>query len=360
MRTTGAVVIDIGTGSCKIGYAGQQKPSFVVSSTVGKYPRESGQPEDHRKEYFIGRERDVSQKLVNPLRRGIIVDWDCVEAILEYLFVKKMKISADEHKVLLSDPTLSPVTNRERYAEMMFETFNVPAFHIAHQSVLSLRSYGKTCGLVVECGHGASYVVPIIDGKVLQSLTHRADYAGADITEYLRCFVNAGRWNENLGVMEDIKKKYCYVSFNFNNEMVSPSENLAPYTLPDGQRIIIGKERFLCPEAIFQPSLIGSPQPGLQDMTVTCIKNCDASLKILLKNILLCGGTTALQGFPGRFRKELKSLLHQKPNVLAGLERQFSVWIGGSALASEAFFQERWLYRKEYDEHGPSVIYRHF
>ncbi|CAJ0956419.1 unnamed protein product [Ranitomeya imitator] len=82
--------------------------------------------------------RIVSQKLVNPLRHGTVVEWDSVEAILEYLFVKEMKIPSEEHAVLLSDPPLSPSTNREKYAEMMFETFECPSFPNS-QSVKSIN-----------------------------------------------------------------------------------------------------------------------------------------------------------------------------------------------------------------------------
>jgi len=34
------------------------------------------------------------------------------------------------------------------------------------------------------------------------------------------------------------------------------------YELPDGQVITIGNERFRCPEALFQPSLLGMEMAG--------------------------------------------------------------------------------------------------
>lgn len=44
------------------------------------------------------------------------------------------------------------------------------------------------------------------------------------------------------------------------------------------------------------------------------------------------------------------------PNPL--VERRFSVFIGGSILASLGSFQQMWLSKAEYDEHGPSLIHR--
>jgi actin len=51
----------------------------------------------------------------------------------------------------------------------MFEKFQVPAFYLAIQAVLSLYSSGKTTGLVFDAGDGVSHTVPIYEGY---SLTH--------------------------------------------------------------------------------------------------------------------------------------------------------------------------------------------
>ncbi|MEE6520729.1 hypothetical protein FKM82_018655, partial [Ascaphus truei] len=367
VKETRAVIIDIGTCSCKAGYAGLPKPSCVVSSTVGKHIQETAKTGDNRKETFVGIEKETAKiplKLVNPLRHGIVVDWNSIEDIWEYMFLKEMKIPPEEHAVLVSDPPLSPTTNREKYAEMMFETFCTPALHIAHQSRLSMYSYGKTSGLVVECGHGVTYVVPIYEGYILPNITVRVDYAGADITNYLMKLLNesGNRFREDhLHIIENMKNKCCYISSDLHHELnLPPNEYIADYELPDGQLITIGKERFLCSEALFKPALIGSSQPGIQAITTSCISNCDATLKKnMLNNVLLCGGTTMLEGFPERLQKELNKMSpHEKPLISASPERNFSVWTGGSILASLKSFQQLWVYRKEYDEHGPFVIYR--
>merc|ERR1712083_225104 len=40
------------------------------------------------------------------------------------------------------------------------------------------------------------------------------------------------------------------------------------------------------------------------------------------------------------------------------LERKYSVWIGGSILASLSTFQQMWISKQEYDECGPSIVHR--
>ncbi|XP_029441361.1 actin-like protein 7A [Rhinatrema bivittatum] len=367
VKETRSVIIDIGTGYCKAGYAGQPRPPFVISSIVGKHLQQTAKTGDDRKESFVGQERTnakIPLKLINPLRHGIVVDWNCMQDIWEYIFYKEMKIPPEEHAVLVSDPPLSPTTNREKYAEMIFETFCSPAMHISYQSRLSMYSYGNTSGLVVECGHGVSYVVPIYDGYTMPSITGRVDYGGEDITKYLMNLLNeTGNkfTEEHLQVIEDIKMKCCYASSDLDYEMDLPlSEYRADLELPDGHLITIGKERFLCSEALFKPSLIGSNQPGLHNLTMTCLNKCDDIFKkTMMNSILLCGGSTMLEGFPGRFQRELSKISPQdKLLTTASPERKYSVWIGGSILASLKSFQQLWVFKREYDEDGPHIIYR--
>lgn len=367
LEMTKAVVVDLGTGSCKCGFAGLPKPTHTISSTVGKPYMETAKTGDNRKETFVGQELinpAVRLKLINPLRHGIIVDWDTVQDIWEYLFHQEMKIAPEEHAVLVSDPPLSPHTNREKYAEMLFETFSTPAMHIAYQSRLSMYSYGRTSGLVVEVGHGVSYVVPIYEGYPLPSITGRLDYAGSDLTAYLMGLMNnSGKYftEDQIGIVEDIKKKCCFVALDpIEEKKVPATEHTIQYTLPDGQVINLCQERFLCSEMFFKPSLIKSMQLGLHTQTVSCLHKCDIALKRdLMGNILLCGGGTMLSGFPNRLQKELSSMCpNDTPQVNVLPERDTAVWTGGSILASLQGFQPLWVHRFEYEEHGPFFLYR--
>jgi actin-related protein len=51
---------------------------------------------------------------------------------------------------MLTEAPMNPKENREKMAQIMFETFNVPGLYIAIQAVLSLYSAGKFTGIVTD------------------------------------------------------------------------------------------------------------------------------------------------------------------------------------------------------------------
>ena len=44
------------------------------------------------------------------------------------------------------------------------------------------------------------------------------------------------------------------------------------YTLPDGRSIRVGAERFMAPEALLRPALLGQEGPGIPEMVLSCIQ----------------------------------------------------------------------------------------
>lgn len=65
-------------------------------------------------------------------------------------------------------------------------------------------------------------------------------------------------------------------------------------------------------------------------------------------------------GLAERMQKELTNLAPSsiKVKIIAPPERKYSVWIGGSILASLSTFQQLWISKQEYDEAGPSIVHR--
>ncbi len=75
---------------------------------------------------------------------------------------------------------------------------------------------------------------------------------------------------------------------------------------------------------------------------------------------MLSGGTTCYPGLPERLAAELKALAPPavKIKVVAPPERKYSVWTGGSILASLSTFQGSWIDKADFLAAGPSIVHR--
>ncbi|KAK2094283.1 hypothetical protein P7K49_028021 [Saguinus oedipus] len=86
---------------------------------------------------------------------------------------------------------------------------------------------------------------------------------------------------------------------------------------------------------------------------------CDMDIcKDLYANTVLSGGTTMYSGITNRMQKEITAPASStmKIKIIAPPKHKYSVWIGGSILASLSTFQQMWISKQEYDESSPSIV----
>ena len=154
---------------------------------------------------------------------------------------------AAQHPVLLTEPPLNPRSNRDTAAQILFETFNVPALHTSIQAVLSLYASGRTTGIVLDSGDGVSHAVPVYEGFAMPSSIRRIDVAGRDVTEYLQILLRKSGYvfhtSAEKEVVRLIKESVAYVAHDPRKEEKEWSSNklegnrVAEYVLPDGNKL---------------------------------------------------------------------------------------------------------------------------
>ncbi|XP_005109965.1 actin, clone 302 [Aplysia californica] len=364
------VVLDNGSDTTKAGLAGDSTPKVICRTVVGR-PRRKGLKVFKNQGNFVGKEA-LSKRgilaLSSPIDQGHIVNWDDMETIWHHIFDKELSISPDEHPLLLTESPLNPKADGEKMAQIMFETFNIPALYVANSAVLSLFADGRTTGTVLKSGRSVTHAVPIVDGSVITDAITRTEVAGRDVTDYLMSLLNNRGYSFTTEadrlVADDIKEKLCYVALDLNQELHSAAEFSTlhkSYTLSDGSVMNLSDERCRCIELMFDPSLLGYVTEGLSQMVHNAISRCkEETWKSLYNNIVLAGGATLYKGLHDRLRAEIVTLApaEMKVKVIAPEDRKYSAWLGGSILANLPSFKDKWVSKQEYDEVGPSIVNR--
>jgi actin-related protein len=305
-----------------------------------------------------------------PVEHGIVVNWDSMEEVWRHIFLSELRVEPDAQPVMLSDAPIGPKANRERMAQIMFETFKVPAFHVCLSQCLALYASGRTTGLVVDTGDAVTHLVPVYEGYALPHAILRLDIGGRDLNDFM-CKLLTERGYALTGSSDrefarELKEQLGYVALDFDQEMRrdrdDPASVEGTYELPaPAAEIVIGSERFRCAEALFNPAVLGLSAMGIVDNAYHSIMKCDTDIRPdLYANVVLSGGGTLFPGMAERIAKDLRAMAppQLEVKVIAAPERRYAVWLGGSILACLPAFQKMWVTREEYDEHGVSVVHR--
>jgi len=396
-----AVVLDNGTGYTKMGYAGNNEPSYIIPTAIAchddnKKTTKGGIPD---LDFYIGDEAVENSTVYGinyPVRQGLIDNWTHMEKVWQHCIFKYLRSEPEDHYFLLTEPPLNPPENREFTAEVMFETFNVPGLYIAVQAVLALAASWTSkqvtqktlTGTVIDSGDGVTHVIPVAEGYVIGSSIKHIPLAGRTISQFIQQLHRERGENippaQQLDIAKRIKELYSYVCPDLVKEFTKYDTErdqwFKTYTgINDVNKqefiVDVGYERFLGPEIFFNPEIFSSdfltPLPEVVD---NCVQSCPIDTRRgLYKNIVLSGGSTMFKDFGRRLQRDVKKMVKKRQKrseeitggklkaqplevkVISHSMQRYAVWFGGSVLASTPDFYNVCHTKDQYDEYGPSI-----
>ncbi|NXC05749.1 ACL10 protein, partial [Orthonyx spaldingii] len=242
---------------------------------------------------------------------------------------------------------------------------------VAHSGFLALCAHGRVTGLAVEAGAATSHVTSVCGGRTLREATRCLGVAGERLTRHLQRLLLDSPAEPALPqalskkALTQLKEQCCYVSLDYERELrENGSQQPARFQTPDGRWVTLGKERFCCPEPLFQPRLLQHSCPGLHQLAWQSLQAVPEHVRRhMLGNIVLSGGSSMFPGFPERMCLELNFLAQGTGvhiEVLANPTRGTAAWAGGSMAASLTSFQHTWMTKGEYQEHGAGYVHTKF
>lgn len=413
----GALVFDVGSMSFRAGYAGEDTPKAEIPSSIGVVEEAEVAMEtdevkkEASKKYCIDtnslRVPRKGMEIQTFLKDGMIENWEMFEQMLDYTYKRHIQSESQEHPVLMSEASWNIRGKRERLTELMFEKYNIPAFFLCKNAVLSAFANGRSTGLVLDSGATHTTAVPVYDGYVLGQAIVKSPLAGDFISLECRKLMEelnvdvvppymiaskepvndnqTAKWKKKdipevttsfhnymvKDVLQDFAASILQVSdvpFEESEDLHSGADSMpcTQYEFPNGFHRDFGEERIRIPEMLFDPSYIKDvPSNSMLSMghvITTSVGMCDIDMRpSLYSSVITVGGNSLLNGFTDRLNRDLSnktpSTMRLKLIAATGSsERRFSSWIGGSILASLGSFQQMWISKQEYDEGGKNCI----
>ncbi len=362
------VILDIGQFSTKIGFAGEDSPSQVFLTMVGKPKYQSvganyESKASRENEIYVGDEiQSIGlYKIFHPIEKGNVVDWNHFENIIDYIFYN-LRVDPTLVNVLFAVHPLFPYKDLEKIFELFLEKYMCMSFYPVLDSMLTLYSGGFQTGLIIEIGDSNTRIVPIYEGYKLGYAVRILDIGGRVLTHHMEQTLESIGWSVDSSIRRELvrvlKEKACFVSLDYNEDQKRSEQYEKEYSLPDGSTISLNKERFIVPELLFKPSS-ELEEDALHVAIMDVIEACDLDIRQdLLNNIFLSGGSSMFPNLKSRIYQELELELarrkkkNQVIRIIAPMERTFSVWIGGSILAMIPEFSQNWITRAKYFNEG--------
>ncbi|MEW5301486.1 MAG: hypothetical protein WDW36_004345 [Sanguina aurantia] len=407
------VVIDNGSGTCKVGFAGRPAPERVFPNGTAKLKGESTT--------LVGDEligsREVSElALRRPFDKGYLVDWKMEREVWSRALRTVLKVQPRECGLVLSEPMFNFPQLQAVTEQIVFEEFGFQSCYIAPAPLFSLQrgrdlqphiDASRTgCGIVVDAGYSFTHIVPFFNGLPVLSGVKRINVGGKLLTSYLKELISFRHFNvmDETFLVEAIKEKMCFVSGNVRADLklasqpglrsphrrefvlkygeyksyykeLSPAAAAAVFaaggppvsvsTTPppeaakrladkvESQVLPLNNERFMVPEVLFNPSDIGLYQAGLAEAVALAVRAVHPALQPLItENVLLTGGLACCPGLLERFEAELRPQLPEECGLHVFLPRNpdLCAWEGMSQFGASRSYRAMATTRAQYEE----------
>lgn len=222
------IALDFGSYNVRAGYINYSSPNFVFPTKLTRH-RDRKLSKTFT---FIGNDTLVDQTIrsqsKSPYDGSLIVNWDYMEDMLEYIFHHLGVVGNNgiSNPLLVNEKLACIQSQRTNWYQTLFETFNVDKVAFGIDSMFAY--YGNndnpnSDGIVVGCGNEDTDVIPIVNGKGILTESKRINWGGKHAVEYLSRLLTLKYpyFPAKLSSYqyEQMYHNFCYTSRNYSEEL---------------------------------------------------------------------------------------------------------------------------------------------
>ena len=175
---------------------------------------------------------------------SVVANWDVMEGLLDYTFLKFGLDAADggiDRSIVMTETIanlgysrrskcidiLEPADTKVFVVmnELLFECYSVPSVAYGIDALLSYKYNRGSNGLIVSSSHSSTHLIPVLNSKPILSSISRLNWGGHQNADYLLKLLKLkyptfpGKLTEIQA--EDMVREHCYISQDFDTEMRS-------------------------------------------------------------------------------------------------------------------------------------------
>lgn len=285
----------------------------------------------------------INGNLIYPLHRNLVMsDWILCELIWDQVFfelgVKNKKSSpkpgsgseSEKLSLMVVLPSSGGILIKEKINEWLKENYDFEQVTFVPGYLLTLYSYGKETGIVVDIGAFWTNITPIIEGVSDDNYSLSIPIGGRSLEDYMKILLSrrglkfSGK--KHTKYIEETKddllvrnllSESCFVSTNERNtrEIISSTTSYLELiqvnsNLDNNKPIFLEEERFQVTEDVFfKPYKIGIESPSICEAIFKVINKCPLDTRtLLMENIFLTGRSSLFIGLPQRIQVNLTKL----------------------------------------------------
>ncbi|KAG0650264.1 Actin arp5 [Hyphodiscus hymeniophilus] len=223
-----AIVIDNGSSETRAGWSFENAPRLNITPIFSKYrDRKIGKAFS-----FVGADVYADTTAKGHMRNafeagsGIVSNWDVMESILDYVFIK-LGINGSnggiDMPIVMTEAVANLPYSRKSMTEIVFECYSAPSLAYGIDSLFSYDYNNGKTGLVVSSSHSSTHLIPVLNSKALLTQATRLNWGGSQSAEYLLKLIRLkyptfpGKLNSSQ--MEYMIRDHCYLSRDYDQEL---------------------------------------------------------------------------------------------------------------------------------------------